>query len=113
MALQADSLPPELRDAKITRKDFMAAQQLVRKFHRVHVPLAFWQDTGHSCDVRSTQRLVQHVCKIALPEVRLAGGRGIGLVPRRHTGIGGAATPFAPFSVTGDCLVYHRVSACG
>lgn len=68
--LQADSLPRELRDAKISHRDFMATQQLVRKFHRVHVPLSFWQNTGHSCDVQATQRLVRHACKVSIPDVR-------------------------------------------
>lgn len=47
----------------------MAAQQLVRKFHRVHVPLSFWQDTGHTCDIKATQRLIGHICKTSVPEV--------------------------------------------
>eukprot|EP00892_Ulva_mutabilis_P006095 jgi/Ulvmu1/3858/UM018_0077.1 len=68
---RADTLPADLREARITRADFMATQQLVRKFHRIHVPLSFWQDTGHSCDMQSTQRLVQHACKTAVPEVSL------------------------------------------
>lgn len=55
----------------------MAAQQLVRKFHRVHVPLTFWQDTGHSCDIKATQRLVGHICKTSVREVLAAPAQNI------------------------------------
>lgn len=68
--MQAESMPEQLRMAKIDRETFLKAQMLVSKFHRVSFPIFFWQDTGHSTDLPAMRRLMRKSCKLDLPDVR-------------------------------------------
>ena len=70
--MQAEDLPDELKEVRINRDQFQAAQAVVRKCHRINFPLRFWQNTNHEIDEKAVRRLVCGVCKRDIPEVCFA-----------------------------------------
>ena len=72
LAAQAEDMPEELQEAKITWPEFQALQLVVAKYHRIGFPLRFWQNTKHSVDGTAARRLLEGVCRAPLPDVRPA-----------------------------------------
>jgi hypothetical protein len=62
-------MPDELKEAKISFLQFVEAQKLVSKYHRISFPLRFWQNTKHEINEDAVDRLIEDVCKSKAPNV--------------------------------------------